>query len=313
MSISLGTIIGDQDDLERQPLVIRQNSATENHARFEQNQTRAAINVLRSPAFGCCTLFALLIILYFWWSYYIRGWTAWINHREKPCDQPLANWLLAMLLFPIVLWCLDQKEHGLRFLVIFLTTTVMFSGFYMFLQTETCADTNPGLYEFVKEYLIFLAIWHISWHLVTCALIASLIYGLANGWFDDVLNDAASPETIDHMETVDYDPSLFAQDGVPGDNRPAPECCICTDKFDANKRIKRTPCQHVFHKECLEDWLKRSKTCPLCRNDLEAAASQPSADVPQGAPKDQVINRGSLFNLDPGATVPPGNSPGIQL
>lgn len=318
MSISLGALINDQDDLEQQPLVIRQNSTTENRQRYEQNQERQALGVLRSPTFGGLTLLAVLSLLVVWWTFYIQGWAAYIHHSDKPCDQPLANWLLAMLIFPALLWALDRKEQGLRLLMMFCTTAVMCAGFYMFLQSETCEQTNPGLYAFVKRYLIFLAIWHIFWHIMNCLLIALLLYGLAHGWFDEVLGDAASPETIDSIETVDYAPSLFAQPGVAGDNRPAPECCICTEAFDAQQRIKRTPCQHFFHKDCLENWLKRAKSCPLCRSDLEASASSaaPQAASSSGegsqAAKDQVINRGGLFSLDPDATVPPGNVPGAQ-
>lgn len=312
MSISLGALIGDQDDLERQPLVIRQSSPTENHTRFQENQNAQAFSLLRSGTFAGLTLLIALALLTVWWSYYIRGWSAWINHSEKPCDQPLAKWLLAMLLFPLFLWILDHKEHGLRLFMIFMTTAVMVAGFYMFLETESCAETNPGLYAFVREYLIFLAIWHSFWTITNFIFIALIVYGLRNGWFDEIMNDSASPETIDRLETVDYDPALFAQAGVAGDNRPAPECCICTEPFASDQRnpIKRTACQHFFHKDCLENWLKRAKTCPLCRNDLEASASAPADS--SGAPKDQVINRGALFS-DPGATVPPGNVPGSQV
>ena len=35
-----------------------------------------------------------------------------------------------------------------------------------------------------------------------------------------------------------------------------------------NKKYMSTPCNHVFHKECLEKWLLLKKECPSCRHDL---------------------------------------------
>ena len=35
-----------------------------------------------------------------------------------------------------------------------------------------------------------------------------------------------------------------------------------------NKPYMKTPCNHIFHKECLERWLLLKKECPNCRTDL---------------------------------------------
>ena len=37
---------------------------------------------------------------------------------------------------------------------------------------------------------------------------------------------------------------------------------------DANKPYMSTPCNHVFHRDCLEKWLYLKKECPNCRYDL---------------------------------------------
>eukprot|EP00242_Pyramimonas_sp_CCMP2087_P010464 CAMPEP_0198219698 /NCGR_PEP_ID=MMETSP1445-20131203/75712_1 /TAXON_ID=36898 /ORGANISM="Pyramimonas sp., Strain CCMP2087" /LENGTH=98 /DNA_ID=CAMNT_0043897209 /DNA_START=389 /DNA_END=682 /DNA_ORIENTATION=- len=31
----------------------------------------------------------------------------------------------------------------------------------------------------------------------------------------------------------------------------------------------RTPCDHLFCRHCVNQWLERSKTCPTCREALE--------------------------------------------
>ena len=35
-----------------------------------------------------------------------------------------------------------------------------------------------------------------------------------------------------------------------------------------NKPIMMTPCHHIFHSNCLEEWLRMKKECPSCRRDL---------------------------------------------
>lgn len=45
------------------------------------------------------------------------------------------------------------------------------------------------------------------------------------------------------------------------------ECPICLQTN--NYKIITTNCNHIFHEECLSKWIKISKTCPICRKNLE--------------------------------------------
>jgi hypothetical protein len=42
------------------------------------------------------------------------------------------------------------------------------------------------------------------------------------------------------------------------------ECIICMSKIP-NLELKKTECNHCFHNQCLDKWLERDNTCPLCR------------------------------------------------
>lgn len=47
------------------------------------------------------------------------------------------------------------------------------------------------------------------------------------------------------------------------------ECSVCLNEFKLDAEINRLSCGHVFHKSCLEKWLKLwHVTCPLCRNHM---------------------------------------------
>ncbi|KAL4452456.1 hypothetical protein ABPG75_008118 [Micractinium tetrahymenae] len=48
------------------------------------------------------------------------------------------------------------------------------------------------------------------------------------------------------------------------------ECVICMQLVDVSSKAQRavTPCNHVFHKACLERWLSYKHDCPTCRRLL---------------------------------------------
>ncbi|XP_030558404.1 E3 ubiquitin-protein ligase TRAIP isoform X1 [Drosophila novamexicana] len=43
-------------------------------------------------------------------------------------------------------------------------------------------------------------------------------------------------------------------------------CVICAELFSHSDDVYVTTCGHMFHHNCLMQWLERSKTCPQCRN-----------------------------------------------
>ena len=67
------------------------------------------------------------------------------------------------------------------------------------------------------------------------------------------------------IEQVIYDKNLGLE---YGDN-----CTICVNNFIENMEIYKTPCEHFFHKDCLNKYLKKLKkksklTCPNCNQNL---------------------------------------------
>ena len=54
------------------------------------------------------------------------------------------------------------------------------------------------------------------------------------------------------------------------ESRKETECAICLEEFKGTDIIKAFhKCEHIFHKNCLRDWLKKQKVCPLCKHNLE--------------------------------------------
>jgi len=48
------------------------------------------------------------------------------------------------------------------------------------------------------------------------------------------------------------------------------DCVICYNPIDVHNRREYmlAPCDHVFHRECLEQWMDVKMECPICRMDL---------------------------------------------
>ncbi|OMJ10700.1 RING-H2 finger protein ATL77 [Smittium culicis] len=49
-----------------------------------------------------------------------------------------------------------------------------------------------------------------------------------------------------------------------------PECLICFDYIQLDDEVRKIPCKHLFHKDCIDKWLtERSDFCPTCRYCLK--------------------------------------------
>mmetsp|Transcript_40682 Transcript_40682/g.107468 ORF Transcript_40682/g.107468 Transcript_40682/m.107468 type:complete len:125 (-) Transcript_40682:21-395(-) len=91
-----------------------------------------------------------------------------------------------------------------------------------------------------------------------------LLFDAVREWYEPQ-DRSAPPDTINKLQTVTYDRSLFG-DGE-GQRYPA-ECAICLGSWEEEDVIKTTQCQHAFHEECIGNWLRTARTCALCRQDL---------------------------------------------
>jgi hypothetical protein len=58
-------------------------------------------------------------------------------------------------------------------------------------------------------------------------------------------------------------------ESIAGDDDEMAGCAICLSHFKSQQLVcksNNSSCQHVFHKDCMVDWLmKRHDNCPMCR------------------------------------------------
>ena len=77
-------------------------------------------------------------------------------------------------------------------------------------------------------------------------------------------NSAAAPPEADQAQQP-------AEDGTG--SAETEDCIMCCEpiKLEDSKSLR---CGHRFHAGCLQTWLQRKPTCPMCREDArEEAAS----------------------------------------
>ncbi|CAL9153101.1 unnamed protein product, partial [Musa hybrid cultivar] len=67
---------------------------------------------------------------------------------------------------------------------------------------------------------------------------------------------------------------------APGTGDEASQCSICLSCYMEGDKIKVLPgCDHGFHPECVDEWLRAQANCPLCRASLvrSSVAKEPEA------------------------------------
>ncbi|BFY98399.1 hypothetical protein BsWGS_01439 [Bradybaena similaris] len=59
------------------------------------------------------------------------------------------------------------------------------------------------------------------------------------------------------------------------------QCSICMDEFELSMEVRKLPCDHLYHSECIVKWLEMHGTCPVCRKDLNGEdTSRNEAEYP---------------------------------
>ena len=47
-------------------------------------------------------------------------------------------------------------------------------------------------------------------------------------------------------------------------------CSICLEYIRDKRSCRETKCGHIYHRQCLNKWLRVGNTCPYCRAELKS-------------------------------------------
>eukprot|EP00667_Euglena_gracilis_P018008 EG_transcript_19053 len=57
-------------------------------------------------------------------------------------------------------------------------------------------------------------------------------------------------------------------------------CMVCLEAFRVGQAALQLPCSHMFCPECITEWLRRHRTCPMCREEvMDVEAPEYSYDM----------------------------------
>lgn len=222
----------------------------------------------------------------------------------RSCDSPLRTFLIiyASLLTTNIGVCIYQYRHptsdsdsittmtGVGRFVKQLSETCDLVTILSYIlgnvwvsSAKTCSATAPALYYTALAWviwgyvLILLPILVLSCIILClpCFIIFFNVFHLGNPASS---RQGASSQQIDHLPVLKYQPAnqdkATTTDQIVIDEEDA-RCSICLGEYQSNDPLRRLPCQHHFHKDCVDQWLGISATCPLCvRSIVEPDTAQ---------------------------------------
>ena len=89
-----------------------------------------------------------------------------------------------------------------------------------------------------------------------------VIFYIRNYFISSSSCPPASRKVLSNLPLV----TVTADDLLEASNK---ECTVCLDEQTLGSLACKLPCGHLFHKECVKDWLCRHCICPVCRLELE--------------------------------------------
>lgn len=82
-------------------------------------------------------------------------------------------------------------------------------------------------------------------------------------------SNASSGTTEDERASIPEQPYRRAEE-----EKENATCSVCLSQLEDGESAKRLRCKHVYHPQCIDRWLERSKMCPVCKRDVLTGEQQ---------------------------------------
>lgn len=220
------------------------------------------------------TILTIPSIVLNWWILY---------KKDEPIDPRIRRnikYLIQFARLAIIIWD-----------IIFFTMFINYIYSYDKIATSTCQKQAPvsskyAFYVviFVGAELIFVTLWcQMIFFLILAILSLHFCCGIPievgpngpNGQNGNNTNEAGTTylsrtQLIAAGNLIGLGLGSVKEDGEENDMI----CSICLSEYESTDILRKMPCDHYFHKECIDEWIKSYDKCPICNQKMATAESK---------------------------------------
>eukprot|EP00743_Colponemidia_sp_Colp-15_P006625 GILK01007142.1.p1 GENE.GILK01007142.1~~GILK01007142.1.p1 ORF type:complete len:299 (-),score=40.19 GILK01007142.1:163-1059(-) len=207
---------------------------------------------------------------------------------HNACDRPLKFWLLVSAVLQIVSFPFEvevrrraiygippnqDRGYGIK-LIKSLTGLTKFVWFLVgntwVFQSVTCATDSPHVYRLSMALVLIQ-------YAVLCAPIILMICLLCClpvilRYIAPVMERLQTAHRRASQQMIDSCPTrVWSDTDGAGPDSDDLVCSVCLGPFETGERVRTLPCnpKHLFHCDCVDQWLRINKACPLCQRDID--------------------------------------------
>ncbi|XP_028779345.1 E3 ubiquitin-protein ligase At1g63170 isoform X2 [Neltuma alba] len=159
-------------------------------------------------------------------------------------------------------------------------------GIVWIFGAQSSSDAAPNLYRLTIVFLIFSCIGYAMPFLVCATICCCLpcIISIVGFREDQIQTRGATTESINALPTYKFkmksknnsSNSATGEGGIVAAGTEKERlisgedaaCCICLIMYEDNDELRELACSHLFHKDCVDKWLKINALCPLCKGEV---------------------------------------------
>jgi hypothetical protein len=97
---------------------------------------------------------------------------------------------------------------------------------------------------------------------------------------ENEMMEIALNESLNYYKTQEKKPNIkLCADEITATTVTAEmkdlNCAICVSKCEIDEKIIETMCKHVFHNNCISEWVQYKSECPVCRQSIKTIDESP--------------------------------------